>query len=59
MRKITTSGSVEGVDTYNQPEVLEKVIKFDIKKKVQAGTSTPVSGLPYSFTLCQVVQQKN
>lgn len=50
VRKITTSGSVEGVDTYNQPEVLEKVIKFNIKK-VQAGTSTPVSGAVFRHTL--------
>lgn len=50
VRKITTSGSVEGVDTYNQPEVLEKVIKFDIKK-VQAGTSTPISGAVFRHTM--------
>lgn len=50
VRKITTSGSAEGVDTYNQPEILEKVIKFDIKK-VQAGTSTPVSGAVFRHTL--------
>lgn len=50
VRKITTSGSVEGVDTYNQPEVLEKVIKFNIKK-VQAGTSTPVSGAVFLHTM--------
>lgn len=50
VRKITTSGSVEGVDTYNQPEVLEKVIKFDIKK-VQAGTSTPVAGAVFLHTM--------
>lgn len=50
VRKITTSGSVEDVDTYNQPEILEKVIKFDIKK-VQAGTSTPVSGAVFRHTL--------
>ena len=50
VRKITTSGSVEGVDTYNQPEILEKVIKFDIKK-VQAGTSTPDSGAVFRHTL--------
>lgn len=50
VRKITTSGSVKGVDTYNQPEVLEKVIKFDIKK-VQAGTSTPVSGAVFLHTM--------
>lgn len=50
VRKITTSGSVEGVDTYDQPEILEKVIKFDIKK-VQEGTSTPVSGAVFRHTL--------
>lgn len=50
VRKITTSGSVEGVNTFNQPEVLEKVIKFDIKK-VQAGTSTPVAGAVFLHTM--------
>lgn len=50
VRKITPSGHVESVKTYNQPEVLEKVIKFDIKK-VQAGTSTPVSGAVFRHTL--------
>ena len=50
VRKITTSGHAEYVNTYNQPEVLEKVIKFDIKK-VQAGTSTPVSGAVFRHTL--------
>lgn len=47
VRKITIS---EDVDTYNQPEILEKVIKFNIKK-VQAGTSTPVSGAVFRHTL--------
>ena len=50
VRKITISGDIEGVDTYNQPEILEKVIKFDIKK-VQAGTSTPVAGAVFRHTL--------
>lgn len=50
VRKITTSGNAEHISTYNQPEVLEKVIKFDIKK-VQAGTSTPVSGAVFRHTL--------
>ena len=50
VRKITSSGTIEGVDTYNQPKVLEKVIKFDIKK-VQAGTSTPVAGAVFRHTL--------
>lgn len=50
VRKITTSGSVEGVNTFNMPKVNEKVIKFNIKK-VQAGTSTPVSGAVFRHTL--------
>lgn len=50
VRKITTSGSVEGVNTFNMPKVNEKVIKFDIKK-VQAGTSTPVEGAVFRHTL--------
>lgn len=50
VKKITSSGTVEGVDTYNQPKILEKVIKFDIKK-VQVGTTTPVSGAVFRHTL--------
>ena len=50
VRNITTSGNAESVKTYNQPEVLEKVIKFNINK-VQAGTSTPVSGAVFRHTL--------
>lgn len=50
VRKITTSGSVEGVNTFNMPKVNEKVIKFNIKK-VQAGTSTPISGAVFRHTL--------
>ena len=50
VQKITSSGDDERVETYNQPEILEKVIKFDIKK-VQAGTSTPVSGAVFRHTL--------
>ena len=50
VRKITTSGSAEGVNTFNMPKVNEKVIKFDIKK-VQAGTSTPVAGAVFRHTL--------
>lgn len=50
VRKITAKGSVEDVDTFNMPTVNEKVIKFDIKK-VQAGTSTPVSGAVFRHTL--------
>lgn len=50
VRKITTSGNTEHISTYNQPEVLEKVIKFNIKK-VQAGTSTPISGAVFLHTM--------
>lgn len=50
VEKITSSGSAENVHTYNQPKVLEKVIKFDIKK-VQAGTSTPVAGAVFRHTM--------
>lgn len=50
VRKIVAGGNKEGVETYNQPEILEKVIKFDIKK-VQAGTSTPVAGAVFLHTM--------
>ena len=50
VRKITSSGNGERVETYNYPEVNEKVIKFDIKK-VQAGTSTPVAGAVFLHTM--------
>ena len=50
VKKIVAGGNKEGVETYNQPEILEKVIKFNIKK-VQAGTSTPVSGAVFRHTL--------
>lgn len=50
VRQITTSGSNEKVETFNMPTVNEKVIKFNIKK-VQAGTSTPVSGAVFLHTM--------
>lgn len=50
VRKITSSGNEERVETFNMPTVNEKVIKFDIKK-VQAGTSTPVAGAVFRHTL--------
>lgn len=50
VRKIEANGKNQYVSTYNQPTVNEKVIKFDIKK-VQAGTSTPVSGAVFRHTL--------
>lgn len=48
--KIVAGGNKECVEAYNEPQVHEKVIKFDIKK-VQAGTSTPVSGAVFRHTL--------
>ena len=50
VRKITSTGTAPNIHTYNQPQVLEKVIKFDIKK-VQAGTSTPVAGAVFLHTM--------
>lgn len=50
VRKITISGDIEDVYTYDQPEVPEKVIKFNIKK-VQVGTSTPVAGAVFLHTM--------
>ena len=50
VRKIEANGKDQYVSTYNQPTVNEKVIKFD-NKKVQAGTSTPVSGAVFRHTL--------
>lgn len=50
VRKIEANGTDQYVSTYNQPKVLEKVIKFNIKK-VQAGTSTPVAGAVFRHTL--------
>lgn len=50
VRNITSTGTADDVNTYNQPEILEKVIKFNIEK-VQVGTSTPVSGAVFRHTL--------
>lgn len=42
VRKITTSGSNEFVDTYNEPKVPEQVIKFRIhKQQEQTATAIP------------------
>lgn len=49
VRKIEANGTDQYVSTYNQPKVLEKVIKFNIKK-VQVGTTTPVSGAVFLHT---------
>ena len=50
VRKIEANGNDQYVSTYNQPKILEKVVKFDIKK-VQVGTSTPVAGAVFLHTL--------
>lgn len=50
VRKIEANGNDQYVSTYNQPKILEKVVKFDIKK-VQAGTTTPVAGAVFLHTL--------
>ena len=50
VRKITTKGSVEDVDTFNMPTVNEKVIKFNIKK-AQVDTTTPVAGAVFLHTM--------
>lgn len=50
VRKIEANGKDQYVSTYNQPTVNEKVIKFNIKK-VQAGTSTPISGAVFRHTM--------
>lgn len=49
VRNVTSNGIAPNVHTYNQPEILEKVIKFNIKK-VQVGTTTPVSGAVFLHT---------
>lgn len=49
VRKIEANGNDQYVSTYNQPKILEKVVKFDIKK-VQVGTTTPVSGAVFLHT---------
>lgn len=49
VRQIVAGGNKEGIETFNQPEILEKVIKFNIKK-VQVGTTTPVSGAVFLHT---------
>lgn len=49
VRKIEANGNNQYVSTYNQPEILEKVIKFNIKK-VQVGTTTPVSSAVFLHT---------
>lgn len=49
VRNVTSNGIAPNVHTYNQPEILEKVIKFNIEK-VQVGTTTPVSGAVFLHT---------
>lgn len=50
VRKIEANGNDQYVSTYNQPKILEKVVKFDIKK-VQVDTTTPVAGAVFLHTM--------
>ncbi len=49
VRKITSSGTVESVNTYNQPKVPEQVNEF-VLTKVQIGTKTPIEGTVFTHT---------
>lgn len=50
VRKITSSGTTENVDTYNRPTVPEQVNEF-VLTKVQIGTKTPIEGTVFTHTL--------
>lgn len=50
VRKITSSGTAESVNTYNQPTVPEQVNEF-VLTKVQIGTKTPIEGTVFTHTL--------
>ena len=50
VRKITSSGTAEDVNTYNQPTVPEQVNEF-VLTKVQIGTKTPIEGTVFTHTL--------
>lgn len=49
VRKITSTGTAESVNTYNQPKVPEQVNEF-ILTKVQIGTKTPIEGTVFTHT---------
>lgn len=49
VRKITISGDIEDVDTYNEPKVPEQVIKFRIHKQ-QNQTATAIPGAVFVHT---------
>lgn len=49
IRKITSSGSAEDVNTYNMPIVPEQVIKFRVSK-IQETTATPIPGAKFRHT---------
>lgn len=49
VRKITSSGTAEYVNTYNRPTVLEQVNEF-VLTKVQIGTKTPIEGTVFTHT---------
>lgn len=49
VRKITSSGTAAGVNTYNRPTVPETPNEF-ILTKVQIGTKTPIEGTVFTHT---------
>lgn len=49
VRKITSQGSLESVNTYNEPIVKDNRIKFRINK-IQETTATPISGAQFLHT---------
>lgn len=49
IRKITTEGSAEWVETYNQPIIPEAILKLDLLKK-QEGTNIVIPGAKFEHT---------
>lgn len=49
VRKITSSGNAEGVDTYNAPIIPENAIRFHIVK-YEKGSNTAVAGVQFTHT---------
>jgi Predicted outer membrane protein len=49
VRKITSSGTLEGVNTYNAPIIPENAVRFHIIK-YEKGSSTAVAGVEFTHT---------
>lgn len=49
VRQITSDGTLEGVNTYNEPKIPEQVIKFRIHK-AQIDTMTAIKGAVFTHT---------